>query len=89
MKVDPTRLTLRWLTYMHEGHEADAFNLRALLAGVFNRLGDGKGSPLKIEPPAWITRRSVATSREEISLARDAFKAYVARQRGDAGGGGA
>jgi hypothetical protein len=67
---------------MCEGHETDVFPQRALLAGVVNRLGDGKGSPIEIKPPAWINRQKVATTRAELDLARDAFKQYVAQRGG-------
>lgn len=62
---------------MYEGHEADTYTHRALLTGIFNRLGDGKGSPLTCDLPAWITRRKIASAREEVVLAREAFLQYV------------
>lgn len=73
---------------MNEGHEADVFPMQALLAGVVNRLGDGKVPPVTVEPPAWMSRREVKATRDELDLARAAFREYVGT-RARSGGGGA
>lgn len=66
---------------MHEGREGDVYLDRSLLAGIFNRLGDGKGTPVRIELPAALIPKRVQSTREQLSLARDAFREFAARQR--------
>lgn len=80
--VDPRPLTLRELAWMLEGRQADAYQGHAILAGIFNRLGSGRGSPLTIEPPAWLRqgKQSARAAREELAMAREVFKAGIGKR---------
>jgi hypothetical protein len=67
---------------MQEGHDADRYWVNAVLAGVFNRLGNGQAQPLRYAAPAWLTQKKVTNAKEEIALARDMFTAFVASKQG-------
>jgi hypothetical protein len=90
LKIDPRPFTLRELAHMLEGHDADAYADRALLSGIFNRLGNG-ADPIKINPPPWVVelqrQRELARSAEakaaDIDAARAAFKEYVGKRGGN------